>query len=101
VPRALPADIASSGITDSSLYLRRREFMELGIATACAALVPAASCTAEAPRPPALEGVRPGTFDTEEDRTPWVDVTSHTNFYEFGSSKGSARRHAHSLRTRP
>ena len=101
MPTALPTDIPSSEITDPTLYLRRREFLELGVATACATLVPAASCTAEAPQPPALENVRPGSFGKHEDRTPWVDATSYTNFYEFGSLKGSARRHAHSLRTRP
>jgi len=93
-------DIPSSQITDERLYLRRREFITLagaGVATAAAACAEGA----QAQRPPALAGVRPGPFGTSEARTPYEDVTTYNNFYEFGADKGDPARHAGGLRTRP
>ncbi len=93
-------DIASSEITDERLYLRRREFITLA-GSATAAAVAACAEAGQGQRPPALAGVRPGPFGTSEARTPYDDVTTYNNFYEFGSDKGDPARHAGRLRTRP
>jgi sulfoxide reductase catalytic subunit YedY len=42
-----------------------------------------------------------GPFRTTEARTPFEDVTTYNNFYEFGTTKDSPSRQAKQLRTRP
>jgi sulfoxide reductase catalytic subunit YedY len=42
-----------------------------------------------------------GPFATDEKMTPFKDVTTYNNFYEFGTEKEDPAKHAHSLRTRP
>ena len=100
--RKLPA-ILSSEITPQGLYLRRREFLALGAAAAAGALVgpwPAMASAAE-PTGPRLSGVTPGPYRTDEKQTPFDDVTTYNNFYEFGTDKADPARHAHNLTTRP
>ncbi len=94
-------EIASSEITPERLYWRRREFLALAASgVAAAAGVGCAEAGQEA-RPPALAGVKPGPFGTSETRTPYRDVTTYNNFYEFGADKGDPARNAGRLRTRP
>jgi sulfoxide reductase catalytic subunit YedY len=96
------APIPSSEITDLSLYLRRREFLQAAGLAALGLL--SAGCDAEgaqAGRPPRLPNVRPGPFGTTEAQTPYEDVTTYNNFYEFGSDKASPARLAGRMRTRP
>jgi sulfoxide reductase catalytic subunit YedY len=55
---------------------------------------------------PALPGndltiARHSTLSTDELFTPYDDVTSYNNFYEFGTDKGDPAENAHSLRPRP
>jgi len=98
-----PADIRSSEITDESLYLRRREFMQasLGAAAGLALGGGRALAAPAVPQLPKLEGVRKGPFGTAERQTPYEDITSYNNFYEFGTDKESPARSAGTLRTRP
>jgi sulfoxide reductase catalytic subunit YedY len=94
-----PSDIPSSDITPESVYLDRRRFMGSVAAGAAAALVPGsiAACEPAEGRPAA--GTEPA--GQEDEPTPFEDVTSYNNFYEFGTDKGDPERHAGSLRTRP
>jgi sulfoxide reductase catalytic subunit YedY len=98
------ADIPGSEITDAKLYWRRREFMR---AVGGAALGVMAGGALRGPlraadqRPPKLEGVRKGPFGTTETPTPYEDVTTYNNFYEFGTDKSSPSRLAGSLRPHP
>ena len=39
--------------------------------------------------------------DLDEPLTPYEDVTTYNNFYEFGTGKDDPARNAHTLRTRP
>ncbi len=96
-------DIPSSEITDERIYLRRREFLRtLGLATAgLAAGMPALEAQTGGPRPPALENVRKGPFGTSEPMTPFEDITTYNNFYEFGTDKSSPSRTAGGFRTKP
>jgi sulfoxide reductase catalytic subunit YedY len=94
-------DIRSAEITDPGIYLRRREFIQTGLAAAGAALLPGLACAAQDPRPAPLEGVVPGPFGTDEEQTPWEDATSYNNFYEFGTGKGDPARYAQRMRTDP
>jgi methionine sulfoxide reductase catalytic subunit len=93
-------DIPSSDITPESVYLDRRRFLRLGAAGALgAAAAPGTliACTTDDAAPP--EGAQPGQ---QEPLTPWEDVTSYNNFYEFGTDKADPARYApRLLRTRP
>jgi sulfoxide reductase catalytic subunit YedY len=108
----------SSEITPETLYLRRREFMRnAALSTATAAGVGSgllwlmggqrAGKKDEAPAGEAavpgtdLSIARRGVFATDEAPTPYGDVTSYNNFYEFGTGKGDPAEYAHTLRPRP
>ncbi len=91
-------DIKESEVTDESLYLNRRQFIRTatgaGIGLAATAS-PLLACTGE----PRLEAGSEGP--QEEKLTPFEDVTTYNNFYEFGTGKDDPAQNAHSLMTRP
>ncbi len=91
-----PNDIPSSEITPESVYLNRRTFMGSVAAGAAAALIPGSLAGCESAEGRAIEG------GAEQDKlTPFEDVTSYNNFYEFGTDKSDPKRNAGRLRTRP
>jgi sulfoxide reductase catalytic subunit YedY len=49
---------------------------------------------------PDLVAIR-SAYGTDEPRTPYGDVTTYNNFYEFGPEKGDPAEYAGALRTRP
>ncbi|MGH7554853.1 MAG: protein-methionine-sulfoxide reductase catalytic subunit MsrP [Longimicrobiales bacterium] len=81
-----PDDIPSSDITPYSVYLDRRRFLGTVAAGAAASLIPA-DLQAQAPQ--------------QEELTPFEDVTSYNNFYEFGTDKEDPARNSKNFRTRP
>ncbi len=94
-------DLRWSDVTDERLYLRRREFLR-------AAAIPAVSAAAALAVPglaaavqDALPDVRKGPFSAGEEWTPWKDVTTYNNFYEFGIDKDDPARNAKNFHTRP
>jgi sulfoxide reductase catalytic subunit YedY len=109
--------INQSEITDEKLYFRRREFIRLVGGAAMAAGVPPwlSGCTGEgvsadfaggsgpsvAAGQTPLAGVKPGVVTTDEALTPFEDVTSYNNFYEFGTGKNDPQRGAGRLTTSP
>ena len=96
------ADIASAEITDPNLYLRRREFLQLSAAGAVGALalgLPDA-LRAQAGRTK-LPNVKKGPFGTDEAQTPYNDVTTYNNYYEFGIDKDAPSQYAGGLKTKP
>lgn len=103
-----PSDIPDREITPESLYLDRRRFLAGGAALAVGAgsvggalgMGVAAPAVAD-DRPPAMPGVEPGPFATDEKQTPWDAVTGYNNFYEFGLDKEDPKRHAHRMTTQP
>jgi methionine sulfoxide reductase catalytic subunit len=104
------SNIPSTEITGEGLYLRRRAFIAGGAAAATGLVFSAVGCRGKAGAPKATEaqpslatlpGVAPGPFGTSEPRTPYADITSYNNFYEFGTDKGDPAAHAHTLVTRP
>ena len=88
-----PDDIAASEITPESLYLDRRSFLGaagIGLA-AFAGAVPSGSMRAAMTSSP-----------RQEDKlTPYEDVTTYNNFYEFGTGKDEPAENAHTLRPKP
>ncbi len=105
-------DIKSSEITDEAKYLDRRRFMRdaagLTAASALAAapglLLPravSALITDPAAEGEALQGVIDGPFSTDEDPTPYKDVTRYNNFYEFGTGKRDPANRSERFKPQP
>jgi len=88
-----PADI-----TPPEIYRDRRRFMQgMGVLAAGAALGVAPDAGAGVK----LAGVRDSAYTLDEKRTPYKDVTTYNNFYEFGTGKGDPSDRAGSLKPRP
>ena len=87
-----PPDIRTSEITDERLYWNRREF--IASAAALGGLV-------------APSILRPSTFDLrrlsrDDDKlTPFKDITSYNNYYEFGTGKDEPAVYARDFKPRP
>ncbi|MEW6612240.1 MAG: protein-methionine-sulfoxide reductase catalytic subunit MsrP [Pseudomonadota bacterium] len=101
-----PDDIQGSEITPESLYLDRRRFLKHSAVAAAGVagglLLPgllASAAAAQATTP--LAGVRRSPYSTSEKPTPFKDITTYNNFYEFGTSKEAPAKLAGNLRTRP
>jgi sulfoxide reductase catalytic subunit YedY len=93
-----PTDIPPSEITPPEIYRERRRFMQgMGGLAAGAAL----GAAPEAGAGVKLAGVRPSAYRLDEAKTPYKDVTTYNNFYEFGTGKGDPAQNAGSLITRP
>ncbi len=91
-------DIPASEITPPEIYRARRRFMQGSIALlGGAALATAGESLAGAK----LAGVRASAYKLDEEKTPYKDITTYNNFYEFGTGKDDPAANAHTLRTRP
>ena len=99
-----PSDIPPSEITPSSVYSKRRTFIKAAAAAGVIAAFPAARYVMNMPEAHAAMKLGPlakSAFSTSEEQTPYEDVTSYNNFYEFGTGKGDPVDNAGSLKTRP
>jgi len=109
----------SSDITPKHLYLNRREFIKNGARTLGTAAVVGGSLSwlvDKSPPPDApelapaiaasgaaaeVDFAAPITYNVDEPPTPFKDVTTYNNFYEFGLDKSDPARNAHTLVPRP
>jgi len=98
-----PADILPSEITPPSVYRERRRFLREAIAAGIVGSVPGLMPAEAAVLPAAgkLTGVKKGGITTLDELTPYKDVTTYNNFYEFGTDKSDPARNAREFRTRP
>ncbi len=94
-----PSDINPSEITDPAVYLNRREFMKAAGLAGLALGTSGWLSTSEAAVK--LAGVRKSTLSIDESQTPYKDITTYNNFYEFGTDKDEPAKTAHTLLTRP
>ena len=85
-------DIPSSEITPESVYLNRREFIAAAAAVAGSVAAPALLQAAPSRR---------GGRQQQERQTPYDDVTTYNNYYEFGTGKDDPSKNAGHFRTRP
>lgn len=92
-----PNDIPASEITDREVYRARRRFMQASAALLAAPLLGRAEAALAAQKLPAAKG----PFSTTEALTPYKDVTTYNNFYEFGYDKSSPAELAKHFVTRP
>ena len=103
-----PSDILASEITPRDFYQRRREFLRQATALGLAgSLFPAGSSLAQTAAPVTEQGRlaklpgKPSPLSVTEKRTPYKDVVTYNNYYEFGTDKSEPARNAHKLKTRP
>ena len=97
--------IPSSEITSREVYEGRREFIKLaglGAIAGATALsgIALPSAAATAPRKK-IEKYARTEFGADEKLTPYEDITTYNNFYEFGTGKGDPAQYADTLVTRP
>ncbi len=98
-----PADIRESEVTNEQLYIDRRKFITtvagagagLGLAATAGPLL---ACSGDTR---AAGGAIEEAGRQDDELTPFEDVTSYNNFYEFGTGKDDPAKNAHTLRTRP
>ncbi len=110
----LPKEPPSREITPERLFWRRREFIRnagLIAGTALATGVPLLWLVGKSPPPDAPEepplgdlaaaSAAEAQFEVDEPQTPYKDVTTYNNFYEFGIDKDDPAQNARTLQTRP
>jgi len=106
-----PDDIKGSEITDRRVYLSRRNFMRgaaLAATTAATGLLYRRLLAPDVqpvnppgtPAPDAQAGAKQWGLPGDA-ATPYKDITSFNNFYEFGTDKYSPARRAQALVTKP
>ncbi len=119
-----PSDIKPSEITPESVYLQRRRLLQNAGLGLGAMLLPRLGWAAMEVDSP-VKGIRrytgekpgqvtapdwlqqkvararPGRFGAEESVTPWDIVTTHNNFYEFGTDKSDPVENARNFITNP
>ncbi len=102
-----PSDIRYSEVTPRHLYMNRRKFIAAAAAAAgAAALADRRIAQWFAPRAVQAAGAKlavatKSPFSTSEKMTPYQDVTTYNNYYEFGTGKGDPSRYAQNFRTSP
>ena len=110
-----PDDIPSSEITPERVYINRREFIgksagiALGGGTGGALIGGAVGRGFVVGPGSAASQTSPGgqrdwsgvLSEMGEELTPYEDVTSYNNFYEFGTQKDDPFKNAHTLQPRP
>jgi sulfoxide reductase catalytic subunit YedY len=97
-------DLRWSDVTPKAHYLRRREFMRAAavpLIAGGAGLLAGRELDARQGKGAKLEFRKSPLGTTGEELTPYEDVTTYNNFYEFGVDKDAPSRNAGSLRTRP
>src|SRR5262252_2869371 len=97
------SDISSSEITPENLCHNRREFIKtastvLGIAAAGTIIVPGCTTNVEATGEPQAKH---GQYDTTEKPTPFDDIASYNNYYEFGTGKDDPFRNSKNFKPKP
>jgi sulfoxide reductase catalytic subunit YedY len=96
--------LPASEITPRAAYEGRREALKrLAGAALVAGTGPAFAQAARPNKGTPLPGARSAVSGamTMEKLTPYADVSTYNNFYEFGTDKADPARNAHTLKTRP
>ncbi|HET7890080.1 MAG TPA: protein-methionine-sulfoxide reductase catalytic subunit MsrP [Candidatus Sulfotelmatobacter sp.] len=99
-------DIRSSEITPKALYLNRRKFLAGAAMVGAAATMRLGLGELVSPSMRALagnkiDGLQKSPFSTTEAITPYKDVTTYNNYYEFSTDKDGPAKLAQNFRTHP
>ncbi len=95
-----PGDIRPSEITSQEIYRARRQFLQSIPGVLALATLPGLFAT-PARAVEKLPGTRKSSLSTSETTTPYKEVTTYNNFYEFGTGKSDPAQAAKTLVTRP
>jgi sulfoxide reductase catalytic subunit YedY len=100
------ADIPSSEITPKETYLNRRKFLAGAALAGAAAITGGGLLELAEPRMTAhagtkIDGLQKSPFSTTEKQTPYKDVTTYNNFYEFSTDKDGPAELAKNFKPRP
>ncbi len=100
------SDLPYSEVTPRSVYMDRRRFLAQASIAGAAAIAGKSLWNLFSPSTTAyagtkLSGVIKGPFNTDEKQTPYADVTTYNNFYEFGTDKSSPAVNAKNFKTSP
>ena len=100
-----PAAIKPSEITDRSVYMNRRKFMQTTSGFFLAGISSLVTAKILEQQPgyglAKLDYQAKAAYSTDEEKTPYQHVTQYNNFYEFGTDKYSPAHEAQSLTTTP
>lgn len=91
------SDLRYSQVTPKEQYLNRRRFLSAGSLALGALALPDQRAQAGTK----LEGVVKSSYTVSDKLTPYKDVTTYNNFYEFGTDKDSPAVNARNFRTSP
>jgi len=95
-------EIATSEITDESIYQQRRNFMKTSAGLALAPVLGMSMDSHAAINDyEKLNFSKNARFSVDEKPTDYEDITTYNNFYEFGTSKSAPAQLAHRLKTSP
>jgi len=96
-------DLLPSEITPRRAYEGRREFVKqlgrVAFAAAAAPVLPLSSAHAQSGQK--IPNLKKSGLSTMEKQTPYKDVTTYNNYYEFGTDKSDPAQTAGKLKTRP
>ncbi len=100
------SEIPSSEITPKRDYMNRRTFMAAAAAAGAMALGGERAAEVLDPRTKVQAAMKLNTVKSPlstsgETLTPYKDVTTYNNFYEFGTDKSDPSHNAYRLQTRP
>lgn len=95
-----------SEITPKRIYMDRRKFIAASSLAVAAGVMGSKLLEMAWPDLVAEAGTKlnvtvKSPFSTSEPQTPYKDVTTYNNYYEFGTSKDQPSKNAHTLRTSP
>jgi methionine sulfoxide reductase catalytic subunit len=92
-------DVSATEIAPRALFEQRRAIVR-GLGLGAAGIFVARRAHAQSQTAQKLVATKSGS-STDEKPTPYKDVTTYNNFYEFGTEKDDPAQHSGSLRTRP
>ncbi len=108
IKRRNKSDCLESEVTDHSLYIQRRRFIEssagiVGLAAIAPSLLLSACSDASTGSEQAQNQMPNRSSNTEQPQelTPYKDVTSYNNFYEFGLDKSDPAKNARNFIVNP
>ena len=106
IRKSKPSDVKNSEITPKSAFLGRRELLQSFAMTSAAMAIGPYALTRAAKASVQLPNIKQTKWTLQSlgknvDLTPYEDITSYNNFYEFGTSKRDPKRNAGHLKTRP
>jgi sulfoxide reductase catalytic subunit YedY len=98
-----PSDIKPSDITRKEDYLSRRKFIQSTVGVSIAGAAASGSLFSQAVQAGVkLENINPSPLSSKEETlTPFTDITTYNNFYEFGTNKEDPAENSGKFQPKP